>query len=538
MSTESNAIDHYDYIIVGAGSAGCVLANRLSAHANDKVLLLEAGGETHPLSRVPISYGYFINKPGVNWRYFCEPEAATAQRSILVPRGRMVGGSSAINGLVFVRGQPLDYNTWAQLGNRGWSYDDVLPLFKRMETYEGRFAEDRGDCGPLRVSDSDDESPLYDALINAGEECGLPKDRDYNGPEQESIAKTQTTISNGRRMSVAQCYLAPVRSRRNLRVRTNALTQRLLFEGKRCIGVEFKIGERTIVAHARKEVVLSAGAINSPQLLELSGIGQREIIAAHGIEVRHELPGVGENLRDHLAPRLVNLINGKGVTYNDRMQGLGRAFQAFRYLYDRRGFMSIPSAPLLAFARTRPELEAPDLQIHFVPFAVENVQTRSLMKAPGMTCTFYQLRPESKGSIHIASADPNRHPEIRFNFLSDSLDRQTLIDGTHVARRILNSPAMAKYKGEELKPGKQVQSDDEILDWIRGAAETAFHPTCTCKMGDDQMAVVDAQLKVHGIDGLRVADGSIMPTLVSGNTNAACIMIGEKASDMILAAHA
>jgi choline dehydrogenase len=538
MTTESNdAIDHYDYIIVGAGSAGCVLANRLSADPDDKVLLLEAGGETHPLSRVPISYGYFIDKPDVNWRYFCEPEPGTKGRSILVPRGRMLGGSSAINGLVFVRGQPLDYDTWAQLGNRGWSYDDVLPLFKRMETYEGGADENRGGEGPLRISDSPDQTPLYDALIKAGEECGLPSDRDYNGPRQESIAKTQTTISNGRRMSVSRCYLEPVRSRRNLRVRTHALTRRLLFDGKRCLGVEFRIGDRTITAHARKEVVLSAGAINSPQLLELSGIGQREVITAHGIGMRHELPGVGENLRDHLAPRLVTRINGKGVTYNDRMQGLGRARQALRYLRDRSGFMSIPSAPLLAFLRTRQELEAPDLQIHFVPFAVANVQTRSLMKEPGMTCTFYQLRPESKGSIHITSGDPARHPAIRFNFLSDPLDRQTLIDGTRVVRKLLGAPGMAQLKGEELKPGKDVQTDDEILDWIRGNAETAFHPTCTCKMGSDDMAVVDAQLKVHGIEGLRVADGSIMPTLVSGNTNAACIMIGEKASDMILAAH-
>jgi choline dehydrogenase len=539
MSIDSEpAIDHYDYIIVGAGSAGCVLANRLSAHPHDKVLLLEAGGETHPLSRVPISYGYFINKPGVNWRYSCEPEAGTKDRAIAVPRGRMLGGSSAINGLVFVRGQPLDYNTWAQLGNRGWSYDDVLPIFKRMETYEGAGDENRGRSGPLRVSDSPDQSPLYDALIKAGEQSGLASDRDYNGPEQESIAKTQTTISNGRRMSVAQCYLAPVRARRNLRIRTRALTQRLIFDGTRCRGVEFKIGDRTITAHARKEVVLSAGAINSPQLLELSGVGRREVIAAQGIDMRHELPGVGENLRDHLAPRLITRINGAGVTYNDRMQGLGRAREALRYLRDRSGFMSIPSAPLLAFARTRPELAAPDLQIHFVPFAVENIQTRSLMKEPGMTCTFYQLRPESKGSIHIKSPDPAQYPAIRFNFLSDPLDRQTLVDGMRVARGILGSPAMAQLKGEELKPGKAVQSDDEILDWIRGSAETAYHPTCTCKMGNDAMAVVDAQLKVHGLDGLRIADGSIMPTLVSGNTNAACIMIGEKAAQMILAAHA
>ncbi len=535
MSTES--IDHYDYIIIGAGSAGCVLANRLSASGKDSVLLLEAGAETHPLSRVPISYGYFIDKPGANWRYQSEPDPDMGSRSIPIPRGRMVGGSSAINGLVFVRGQPLDYNTWAQLGNRGWGFDDVMPYFRKMERYEGGEDEWRGGNGPLVVSESPDDLPLYDALFKAGEELGFKRNPDYNSPDQEGFCKTQTTISRGRRMSAAHCYLQPARKRRNLRVRTNALTQRLVLEGKRCVGVVFAQAESQIEARAHKEVIVSAGAINSPQLLELSGIGQSELLKRHGVPVHHELPGVGENLRDHIAPRLVTRITQSGVTYNERMQGIAKLREVWRYVTKRRGFMSIPSAPMLAFLRTREGLVEPDLQIHFVPFAVKNAQKRTLMAEPGFTMTYYQLRPESTGSIHIQSSDPTHHPAIDCNFLSNELDRRTLLDGTRLCRDILAAPAMAHLQGEELKPGSALQSDNELMDWIKAEAVTAYHPTCTCKMGADPMAVVDAELKVHGLEGLRVADGSIMPTLVSGNTNAACIMIGEKAADMILQSH-
>jgi choline dehydrogenase len=527
----------YDYIIIGAGSAGCVLANRLSASGRDSVLLLEAGDRTHPLSRVPISYGLFIDRPGVNWRFRSKPDPAMGDRAIPVPRGRMLGGSSAINGLVFVRGQPLDYDTWAQLGNRGWSYDEVLPYFKKMERYESGSGDWRGDEGPLRVSESPDDLPLYESLFRAGEDLGLPRNPDYNSADQEGLCKTQTTASGGRRMSAAVCYLDPARRRGNLHISTGALAHRLLLEGTRCTGVEYACAGGVMQASARKEVILSAGAINSPQLLELSGIGSPAVLQGQGIEVRHALPGVGENLRDHLAPRLITRISQRGATYNDRMQGLGKAWQVLRYVTTGRGFMSIPSAPMLGFLRTREELASPDLQIHFVPFAVGNIQKRTLMPEPGMTATFYQLRPESTGSVHVTSRDPQVAPEIDFNFLSASLDRQTLIDGTRLCRRLLEAPGMSALKGKELKPGSAVQSDDEILDWIRGNAETAYHPTCTCRMGQDAQAVVDSALRVHGLHGLRIADGSIMPTLVSGNTNAACIMIGEKASDMILAAN-
>ena len=527
-------VQSYDYIIVGAGSAGCVLANRLSENGRFRVLLLEAGPKTHPLSRIPISFGLLLDNPAANWCYRSEPEDNTAHREIPVPRGRTLGGSSAINGLVFVRGQPLDYDTWAQLGNRGWSFEDLLPVFKRMESFDGGEDEFRGRTGLLRVSENDDESPLYDALFKAGQQVGLPHNPDYNGADQEGLCKTQVTVYKGRRMSTAHCYLRPAQKRPNLRIEHSALSQQLLFDGKRCTGVRYARQGQIHEAHAGREVILSAGAINSPQLLELSGIGNETILREHGIEVRHHLPGVGENLRDHIAPRLKWHITQAKVTYNDRARGLGLGREALRYALKRKGFLSIPSGPVLAFFRTREGLESPDIQLHFVPFLIGNLKKRTLAKEPGITIPCYQLRPESTGSIHIKSESPTTHPAIRFNFFSAALDRETLLAGVRFTRRLIEMPAMEHLRGAELAPGKDVQTDDELLDWMRATAETAYHPVGTCKMGQDPMAVVDEKLRVRGIDGLRVTDGSIMPTLVSGNTNGACIMIGEKAAEMIL----
>ncbi|MEZ5591449.1 MAG: GMC family oxidoreductase N-terminal domain-containing protein [Gammaproteobacteria bacterium] len=343
----------YDYIIVGAGSAGCVLANRLSENGRFRVLLLEAGPKTHPLSRIPVSFGLFIDNPAANWCYRSEPEDNTAQRQIPVPRGRMLGGSSAINGLVFVRGQALDYNTWAQLGNRGWSFDDLRPIFQRMESFTGDGDDElRGRQGPLRVSVASDESPLYDALFEAGAQIGLPRNPDYNGRSQEGMCKTQVTIYQGRRMSTAHCYLEPARRRDNLHIVHSALAQQLLFDddGKRCQGVRYSQQGLVVEAKATREVILSAGAINSPQLLELSGIGNEAILRENGIPVRHHLPGVGENLRDHVAPRLKWHIKQPRATYNDRARGLGLGREVLRYLFKRTGFLNIPSGPLLAFS--------------------------------------------------------------------------------------------------------------------------------------------------------------------------------------------
>ena len=527
--------DTYDYIIVGVGSAGSVLANRLTEDGRSRVLLLEAGPASHPYTSLPISFGLLIANPAANWCYRSEPEEGTANREIPVPRGKVLGGSSAINGLVFVRGQPLDYDTWAQFGNRGWSFDDVLPLFQRMENFEHGADDLRSQGGPLNVVEAYDQSPLYDAIYAAGEELGHPRNPDYNGASQEGICKTQTTIRNGRRMSTAVTYLKPARSRPNLRIVTGALVHRVLLEGTKCVGVEYDAGGQRVQAKAGAEVIVSCGGVASPQLLELSGIGRPDVLGEHGIEVRHALQGVGENLRDHINARLMWRVTEPGLSYNDKARGLGLVWQVLRYATTRRGFLSLPSAPMLAFLKTRPELETPDVQFHICPFAVKDPTRRLLQPYPAITITCYQLRPESLGSIHVKSADPKQHPAIRFNFLGDPIDQRTMIDGFRMVRGLANASAMDGYRGEEMSPGPGIESDDEILDWIRGNSETAYHPIGTCRMGSGDEAVVDERLRVHGLEGLRVADASIMPTMVSGNTNAAAIMIGEKAADMIRA---
>ena len=525
----------YDFIVVGAGSAGCVLANRLSEGGRWRVLLLEAGPRGHWLSPMPVSFAKLIDNPAANWCYRAEPDEGSGGRAIPIPRGRVLGGSSSINGLVFVRGQRLDYDTWAQLGNRGWSYDDVLPLFRRMEHFESGADEWRAEGGPLRVSEVPDESPLYEALFRAGVEAGLPHNPDYNGASQEGICKTQATISRGRRMSTAHCYLRPARGRANLEVASGALAGRLILDGRRCTGVRFRRNGRDEEALAAREVVLCGGSINSPQLLELSGIGRPEVLRERGIDVAHELAGVGENLIDHMAPRVVWRLKPRGATYNERARGLGLAWQVIRYATTGGGFLSLPSAPVLAFLRSREGLEAPDVQVHFAPYAIRGPTDRRLLPEPGMTCTTYILRPESRGSIHVRSRDPSEPPAIRLNFLSDPLDRRILVDSVRWVRRILATSAMDDFRHSEMRPGAEVESDDDLVAWIRATAETAFHPVGTCKMGQDPMAVVDERLRVRGMESLRIADGSIMPTLVSGNTNGACIMIGEKASEMMLA---
>lgn len=526
----------YDYIVVGAGSAGAVVANRLSADPCNKVLLLEAGPASHPWSRIPVGFARLITNPAANWLYSSEPEASTNGRSIPVPRGKLLGGSSAINGLAFVRGQAQDFDTWAQMGNQGWSYESVLPFFKRMERYEGggddRF---RGRDGPLRITNPEPNDPLYAALIKAAGEVGIAHNPDYNGARQDGIAMSQASIGSGRRMSTARCYLDPIAKRANLRIETNALTEALLLEGKRCAGVRYSVGGAVREARAVREVVMSAGSINSPQLLELSGIGQPERLKALGIDVRHALPGVGENLRDHYAPRTRWAVGRKGITYNDRGRGLGLVTQALQYALTGQGLLGMVAAPIRAFVRSREGLAAPDLLLGWVPMLTEpGPKGPNISAESGMTCYAHPMRPESKGHIHVVSADPRKPPAITFNFLSAAVDAELTVRAVRIARAIMTAPAMAPLQVTETAPGTARTTDDEILDWVKKSAETTYHPVGTCKMGTDAMAVVDAELRVHGLAGLRVADASIMPTLTSGNTNAPSIMIGEKAADMVL----
>ncbi len=528
----------FDYIVVGAGSAGSVLANRLSADPKYRVLVLEAGRESHPWSRIPVGFAKLIENPAANWLYSSEPDEGTGNRRIPIPRGKLLGGSSSINGMVFVRGQSQDYDTWAQLGNRGWSYREVLPIFRDMESYQGDADDEyRGRGGPLKVTESNETGPLYDALIKAAGEVGIGYTKDYNGAQQDGIGMTQATIRKGRRMSTAFCYLDPARGRPNLTIQANALTECLLFEGKRCVGVRYRMNGQQSEARAAREVVVSGGSINSPQLLELSGIGQPELLRSVGIEVRHELKGVGENLRDHYSPRMKWTVpESLGLTYNDKGRGLGLVWQALKYALTSRGLLGLPASPIRAYIRTRVGLDAPDAAISWIPFLADMNYT--LAKKSGITAITNILRSESTGSIHVSSASPNTQPAVRFNFMTAQLDRDVTLEAMRVTRRIMTAPSMRDIATDEISPGVNINADDELLDWVKKNAETTYHPVGTCKMGSDPMAVVDDQLRVHGMEGLRVADASIMPTLTSGNTNAPSIMIGEKASRMILAAAA
>jgi choline dehydrogenase len=529
----------YDYIVVGAGSAGAVVASRLTESGAHRVLLLEAGseGSSYFWSRIPVGVSKMIEHPAVNWCFSSEPDEGSGGRRIEVPRGKMLGGSSSINGMVYIRGQAQDYDHWAQLGNRGWGWQDVLPVFKRMERYDGGSDQYRGRKGPLRVTDTPRHKvPLLEKMIEAAAKIGLPFNPDLNGATQEGIGMSQVTIAKGRRQSTAYCYLDPARGRRNLVIERGAMAETLVLEGKRCVGLRYSVGGEKREARAQREVIVSAGSINSPKLLELSGIGKADFLQKLGIAPVHELRGVGENLRDHYSPRVRFAITAPNATFNDNARGWRLAREATKYALWGEGFLAMTSVPIRMYFRTRPGLETPDATISVLPFLYERVgHERRVSARRGITMNINVLRSESTGSVHIKSANPGDPPAIRFNFLSAQHDRDGLLVALRKGRELMATSPVKELTGEEIAPGIQAQTDDELLDWVRKTAETTYHPVGTCKMGSDPMAVVDHELKVHGVSGLRVADASIMPTLTSGNTNAPCIMIGEKCAEMVLA---
>jgi choline dehydrogenase len=496
--------------------------------------LLEAGPkDSHIWIHIPLGYGRLFKEKTVNWMYQTEPEPGLGGRTVFQPRGKVLGGSSSINGLLYVRGQHEDYDRWRQHGNLGWGFDDVLPYFKKAEN-QARGADDfHGAGGPQAVSNLGHADPLSAAFIEAAAETDIPKNPDFNGATQEGAGFFQTTTRYGRRASTAVSYLRPAKHRKNLQIETSALAQRIRFDGHRAVAVEYSQIGRLRTARARKEILVCGGAYNSPQLLQLSGIGPAELLRKHGIDVVLDAAGVGNDLQDHMQVRVVMRCT-KPVTLNDVVNSpLRKVMAGLRYAAFRDGPLSIAAGTSGAFFKTNPRLATPDIQVHFLPFSTDKMGEK-LHAFSGFSASVCQLRPESRGSLRIKSADPAAPPEIRINYLATEADCSANVEGLKILRRILQAPALRRFVVEEVDPGKKVSTDEELLAHCRARGSTIYHPTSTCRMGNDSLAVVDQRLRLRGIQRLRVVDASIMPDLVSGNTNAAIIMIAEKASDMIL----
>lgn len=524
----------FDYIIVGAGSAGCVLANRLSADPAQQVLLLEAGPrDRSPWIHVPGGIFNLINNPALDWCYQTEPEPQLQGRRMAWPRGKVLGGSSSINGLVYVRGQREDFDGWRDAGNPGWGYEDLLPYFRRSENQARGADTFHGAGGPLTVSDARIRMEIVEAFIQAATEAGYPSNHDFNGAAQEGAGHFQFTIRNGRRCSSAKAYLQPVRQRPNLTISPEATACRLLFKERRVCGVEYEQAGARQRAGCRGEVILSAGAIGSPQILMLSGVGDPDTLNALGIAVTCPLSGVGRHLQDHLQIKSV-FKTRQPITLNDQVRTFwGRACTGIDYALRRRGVLSFGASLAGAFLKTDPRLSRPDIQFHFQPLSLDRYDA-GLHKFSAFTMSACALQPKSVGELLLRSPDPHDPPIIRGGYLSHPDDASTLVNGLKVARKIASAPALSSRIAMEWLPGPDVQTDDQILDYVRRLSSTVFHPVGTCRMGTGTEAVVDASLRVHGLSGLRVADASIMPSIISGNTNAAAIMIGEKASDLVL----
>jgi len=531
MTQQASA--RFDYIIVGGGTAGAILANRLTADGRHRVLVLEAGDAASSMwISIPAGFSKLLVDPRFNWRFATEPEAGTRGRVISVPRGKGLGGSSLINGMIYVRGQPHDYDKWERGGATGWGAAAVEDIFRDIENYAQGDAH-RGHAGPMHIEQVAERYPVSSAFLRAAEEDGQPLNPDYNGADQEGFGYYQVLQHRGRRWSVVDGYLKPALKRPNLVVECGAHVTRLLFEGKRCVGVEYRRQGRTQQARAGRETLLCLGAVQTPQLLELSGVGDPERLKQHGINVVLARKGVGENYIDHYATRM-NWRVRNAVTLNEMSRGVRLASQVARYYASRQGILTLGTGLVHGFVRTRPELATPDVQYFFVHASYANAAERILDRAPGMTLGVAQLRPESIGSIHIKSPDPLAAPSIRPNFLAAEEDRRSLVEGMKLARRIVGQPALARYVAFEMSPGPEVQSDEAWLDFARANGQTIYHPIGTCRMGSDADAVTDPRLRVNGIAGLRVVDASVMPSMVSGNTQGAVMMVAEKGARMIL----
>lgn len=525
----------YDYVIVGGGTAACILAHRLTTSGAHTVLMLEAGGEPKSMwINIPAGFTKLLNDPVYNWRFQSEPEANTRGRTISVPRGKGLGGSSLINGMIFVRGQMQDYDAWAAMGAVGWSAGEVAPYFKRMETYKGG-GEQRGSDGPMHVTQVAERHPLADAWLQAAEQDGQSLNADYNGERQDGFGYYQVAQKNGQRWSVVDGYLKPARQRKNLTLQTAAHVLKINVDAAHCTGVTYRKNGQEFTVKATREVILAAGAVQTPQILELSGIGQPALLQSLGIAVVHAAPRVGENYIDHFATRMNWRVKNM-QTLNETAQGWRVPLAALQYFTRRTGILTLGTGLVHGFVKTRADLPTPDVQYFFMHASYANAAVRKLDSAPGMTIGVTGLRPTSQGSIHIRSADPLAAPVIRPNFLATTEDRQTLVEGMKIARRLVGQPALADYIVSEMNPGVAVQTDGQWLDFARGNGQTIYHPIATCRMGadSDDSAVVDSRLRFKGLAGLRIVDASVIPAMVSGNTQAAVMMVAERGADLIL----